>query len=140
MSSERRAQHFPLTAAAFSCCRHSCDPRLGGSPGGRSGHASGSSPQVKALPGALEALICSAKWLVEIKLHFISCAMDVGGTAIQQQSMPCVVTVGLQAEQGKLGSYYTEIEITACSLYIYKKYIRATHLILQNVSEKLGFA
>lgn len=66
--------------------------------------------------------------------------MDVGGTAVQQQSMLCVVTVGLQAEQGKLGSCYTEIEITACSLYIYKKYIRATHLILQNVSEKLGFA
>jgi len=74
VSSERRASHSPLTAAAFSCCRHSRDPWFGGGPGGRSGHASGSSPQVRALPGVPVALISSAKWLVKLN-SFLSHAL-----------------------------------------------------------------
>lgn len=72
----------------------------------------------------------------EIKLHLISCPVDVSGSAIQQDSMLCIVTVGLQAEQCKLVPYYTEIAINAFSLCIHKNYIRATLLMLQNQTLK----
>lgn len=72
----------------------------------------------------------------EIKLHLISCPVDVSGSFIQQDLMLCIVTVGLQAEQCKLVSYCTEIAINAFSLCIHKNYIRAMLLMLQNQTLK----
>lgn len=74
----------------------------------------------------------------EIKLHLISCSLDISSSAIQQDSMLCIVAVGLQAEQCKLlVSYYTEKAVTAYSLYIYKSYIRVACLMLQNQTFKI---
>lgn len=53
----------------------------------------------------------------EIKLYLLSCSLDISGSAVQQDSMPCIVAVGLQAEQCKLlVSCYTNEAITAYSL------------------------
>lgn len=47
--------------AVFSYCRYSCDPWLRGSPGGRSGYASGSSPQVRVLL-RLTSAVWNVRW------------------------------------------------------------------------------
>lgn len=62
--------------------------------------------------------------------------MDVSGSAIQQDVMLCIVTVGLQAEQCKLVSHCIEIAVNALSLCIHKNYTRATLLMLQNQTLK----
>lgn len=121
LSSVRREhKHSSLTAAALSCCRHSCDPWLGGCPGGGSGHASGSSPQVRALPSA-RGSHQQCKLASEMKPSF-SCSLDVSSSAVQLDLVRCFVTVVLQVEQCKiLVSYYMEKAITAYCLSLSKK-------------------
>lgn len=67
------------------------------------------------LPGALEALISRANWLVKLNPSY-SCSLDVSSSAVQQDLVWCSVTVDEQCKI--LISSYTEKAITAYSLSI----------------------
>lgn len=137
--SERRAQHSPLTAAAFSCCRHSCDPWLGGSPGGRSGHASGSSPQVRALPGALEALISSAKWLVKLNPSY-SCSLDVSSSSAGFGMVFCDSSAASWTLKNSCFLLHRESNYCIFSLSIKNPYTRITFDVAKSNSQKQGIS